>query len=432
MKKRIAVLLAFCMSIALITGCSNSKASSSSVSSTSNVESSSEQTKTDAKDIFDGGSGEEGDPYQIATADTLKKFAQSVNDGSQKGYADTFIKLTEDIDLDGVKWEPIGNMEDKENHTTMFLGTFDGDNHTISNLEYVSDEFNCGAGLFGVSCGQIKNLNVKDATVKVTESKSLAIAAVIGYNMGSVDNVTLSGDSVITGNNCTGGIIGGNRGAVSNCTVDNATVIVIGDNKFEDNKIVQADIAECGGLVIGGGFGGTIDNCVAKGTVKADGNEPVGLGGIGGCLEMMDSITNCTSDVTIESEKGGHAIGGICGYAGTHSDPDVCLETEGFSTKNYPCIIDNCKATVKIDAKDATHVGGLVGTGLYYYGEETAFKITNCSASGTIDGAITPGTIAGRAEGSSIEKFTTDITIGGENGTDKVGKTSCMYESADQ
>lgn len=94
---------------------------------------------------------------------------------------------------------------------------------------------------------------------------------------------------------------------------------------------------------------------------------------------MMDSITNCTADVTIESAKGGHAIGGLCGYAGTHSNPDVCLETEGFSTKNYPSVIDNCHVNVSISAPGATHVGGLVGTGLYYYGEETIFKITNCS-----------------------------------------------------
>ena len=131
--------------------------------------------------------------------------------------------------------------------------------------------------------------------------------------------------------------------------------------------------------------------------VKAEGNEPVGLGGIGGCLEMMDSITNCTADVTIESANGGHAIGGLCGYAGTHSNPDVCLETEGFSTKNYPSVIDNCKITVSIKADGATHVGGLIGTGLYYYGEETVFKVTNCSVTGSIDGAVTPGTVAGRA-----------------------------------
>ena len=35
---------------------------------------------------------------------------------------------------------------------------------------------------------------------------------------------------------------------------------------------------------------------------------------------MMDTITNCTADVTIESENGGHAIGGLCAVSYTHLD----------------------------------------------------------------------------------------------------------------
>lgn len=112
----------------------------------------------------------------------------------------------------------------------------------------------------------------------------MAIGGVVGYNMGSVYNVTLKGDSTITGNNCVGGIVGGNNNSITNCTVKGATVVVIGDNHFTD-QIIQADVAECGGLVVGGSFGGSIDSCTASGTVKATGNEPVGLGGIGGCLE---------------------------------------------------------------------------------------------------------------------------------------------------
>ena len=131
-------------------------------------------------------------------------------------------------------------------------------------------------------------------------------------------------------------------------------------------------------------------------------------------------------------ENGCQAIGGLCGYAGTHSNPDICLETEGFSTKNYPSVIDNCNVTVNIKANGATHVGGLVGTGLYYYGEETVFKITNCSVKGSIDGAVTPGTVAGRAEGSTIESCTADVTIDENAGTEQVGTTTQMYESADQ
>ena len=63
----------------------------------------------------------------------------------------------------------------------------------------------------------------------------------------------------------------------------------------------------------------------------------------------------------------------------------------------------NGSVTVKMNVPGATHVGGLVGTGLYYYGEETAFRITNCTVNGEIIGAVTPGAVAGRAENSIIE-----------------------------
>ena len=424
-------VIAVCLAAAFLSGCAGSSAQSTASSTAASSAAASSVSTTAVSANYDGGSGTQEDPYQINSVDSLLTFASNVNDGSQGGYAGVCFKLTSDLDLSGVEWAPIGNMNDMETHSTLFLGSFDGDGHTISNLSYTSDTYNCGAGLFGVSCGEVKNLTLEDATVTVTEGTSMAIGGVVGYNMGSVDNVTLKGDSTITGNNCVGGIVGGNNNSITNCMVEGATVVVIGDNHFTD-KIVQADVAECGGLVVGGGFGGSIDNCTASGTVKATGNEPVGLGGIGGCLEMMDTINNCTADVTIESENGGHAIGGLCGYAGTHSNPDVCLETEGFSTKNYPSVIDNCNVTVNIKANGATHVGGLVGTGLYYYSEETVFKITNCSVKGSIDGAVTPGTVAGRAEGSTIESCTADVTIDGNAGTEQVGTTTQMYESADQ
>ena len=80
----------------------------------------------------------------------------------------------------------------------------------------------------------------------------------------------------------------------------------------------------------------------------------------------------------------------------------------------------------------ATHVGGLVGTGLYYYGEETAFRITNCTVNGEIVGAITPGAVAGRAENSVIERCAASVTLDGEALTAEVGETATMYESSDQ
>lgn len=387
---------------------------------------------TAVKTIFDGGDGTESSPYEIAGLETFKAFADSVNNGSQGGYMNKFIKLTADIDLIGTDFQPIGNMDDMETMSTMFLGSFDGDNHIISNFTFETDKQSIGIGIFGMNCGEIKNLKVENSNVSVTDPASQAIGGVVGYNMGgTVENVSLSGKSKITGNCCVGGIIGGNIGTVKSCSSDDVEVIVIGDNNFDD-RIVQCDIAECGGLIIGGGFGGTIDGCKANGKIAAYGNEPVGIGGIGGCLEMMDMVSNCDAEVIIETSNGGHAIGGLCGYAGTHSNPDIVLESEGISTKNYPCIIDNCHVKITINAKGATHVGGLVGTGLYYYGEETRFKITNCTVSGSIDRAITPGTMAGRAEGCEFENNTADVEIDGNKSEKQIGETDKMYESADQ
>ncbi len=380
------------------------------------------------------GQTEEASVLEIGTLDELLSFAESVLDGSMGGYAGWNIILTADIDCSGAEWKPIGTMDvnDRSNYACMFRGSFDGQGHTISNVTYTTDKPVVGAGIFGMSLGVVANLNVENVQIHCTDIYSMAVGAVVGYNMGLIHDVNLSGENEIAGVNAIGGIAGGSMGTVYNCNVEGTTIRVLGDNDFSSGRIIQEDIAECGGLIIGGSFGGVMDNCHAKGTIIAEGSEPVGLGGIGGCLEMMDSVTNCTADVEIISEKGGHAIGGLCGYSGTHSVGDIAFETEGIIAGEYPGIIDNCHVKVKMNVPGATHVGGLVGTGLYYYGEETAYKISNCSVDAEIIGAVTPGAVAGRAVNSIIESCETNVTLDGEPLTAEIGETAVMYESGDQ
>ena len=383
---------------------------------------------------FAGGTATADDPWQIATAEQLLALSAAVNDGSVGGYPGQYFTLTADIDLKDVVWQPIGHMDlnDMSNYSCMFMGTLDGQGHTISNVTFHSDYPVCGVGVVGMNLGEVKNLTVQNVDIRCDNTFSMAIGGVVGYNMGTIHDVTLTGTNNIAGVNATGGIAGGSMQSVWNCTVDGTTIHVLGDNDFSSGRIIQADIGECGGLVVGGFFGGTIDNCSAKGTVIAEGNEPVGLGGIAGCLEMMDSMTNCTAEVEIISEKGGHAIGGLCGFCGTHPIGDVALATEGIQSSVYPGVIDNCHVIVKMNIPGATHVGGLVGTGLYYYGEETAFKVSNCTVTAEITGAVTPGAVAGRAVNSIIESCDAQVTLNGEALTNEVGETDTMYESGDQ
>ena len=410
MKKLFSILLALCMAFSL---CVAASAEAS---------------------PYAGGSGTEEDPYQIATAEQLLALSAAVNDGSAGGYPGAFFVLTADIDLKDIPWQPIGHMDltDMSNYSCMFMGTLDGQGHTISNIYFRSDYPVCGVGVVGMSLGEVKNLTVKNVDIRCEDNYSMAIGGVVGYNMGTIHDVTLAGENCIAGVNATGGIAGGSMQPIWNCNVDGTTIRVLGNNDFSSGRIIQEDVAECGGLIVGGFFGGTIDNCTGKGTVIAEGNEPVGLGGIAGCLEMMDSITNCTVDIEIIAEKGGHAIGGLCGYSGTHSVGDIALATEGIQSSVYPGVISNCKVTARMNVPGATHVGGLVGTGLYYYGEETAFKVSDCSVSADITGAVTPGAVAGRAVNSLIESCETNVTLDGEPLNNQIGETITMYESGDQ
>ena len=380
---------------------------------------------------FAGGAGTETDPYLIATAEQLLALSAAVNDGSANGYPGVFFALADDIDLAGTAWQPIGHLDltNQNNISCMFQGIFDGQGHTISNATFSSDYPVCGVGIIGMSLGEVKNLNVKNVRFTCTDLFSHAVGGVVGFNMGAVHDVTLSGENSITGINCVGGIIGGStNGMIYNCSAEGAEIHVLGDNDFSSGRIIQEDMAQCGGVIIGGCFGGTIDSCTAKGTVTAEGNEPVGLGGVAGCLEMMDTVTNCTADVTITTVNGGHAIGGLCGFGGTHPNGNVVAETEGIVTTQYPAKFDNCHVTAVINTPGATHTGGLIGTGLYYYGEETAFRITNCSVKAEITGAVTPGAVAGRAENSVIESCETDVTLDGVTLTAETGETLVMYE----
>ena len=120
---------------------------------------------------FAGGVGTPEAPYRIATAGQLAKI---------KDYRDKSFILISDIDLSSYgNWDPIGtfNMEidDPEKgevakSSLAFVGRFDGNGHTISNLTVNRPDTFC-VGLFGFVMGNaafpsIRNLTVSNADVK--------------------------------------------------------------------------------------------------------------------------------------------------------------------------------------------------------------------------------------------------------------------------
>ena len=146
----------------------------------------------------------EDNAFLIETAADLQALADYVNSwGDTNGYN---FKVTADIDMKGINFKnPIGNSNARQ-----FRGTFDGGNHTISNLNVDGAE---RGGLFGYNFGTIQNLNVVNANI---------IGYAISGGLVSVNSGTIKDCNVIStvrsvNNFYTGGIVGNNSDTVENC-----------------------------------------------------------------------------------------------------------------------------------------------------------------------------------------------------------------------
>lgn len=117
---------------------------------------------------FSGGTGTQADPYLISTHADLTALANHVNSGSG-GYSGTWFKQTADIDMNGVNWTPIGDIEGSTG-THRFYGNYDGNHKRISNLSYN------GSGVGGLF-GYVGNSSGTANTLKTSASRIAALPA---------------------------------------------------------------------------------------------------------------------------------------------------------------------------------------------------------------------------------------------------------------
>lgn len=168
--------------------------------------------------------------HEISTAEELVAFAEGVNSGELDSESGDWWVLTDDIDLTGIDWEPIGRIVSPlENcdfgfyHPDVFhyseqyelpLLYFDGQGHTVSGMSCFREfTFDYGAFFFSVASGSvIRNLNVEGS---VTAYKA---GGLIGYAQGLIENCSFSGQ--VTGYGSAGGFTESGRATIRYCRVD--------------------------------------------------------------------------------------------------------------------------------------------------------------------------------------------------------------------
>ena len=224
-----------------------------------------------------------------------------------------------------------------------FYGIFNGNGHTISNLN------SKGSGLFAILDGaEVKNLKVEG---NVSDSGILAIEVFRG---GTINNCSTAGKVV------DGWDVGG---LVSWANIDGGDVYIT--NCYSTADIFSAGGEGSGGLIANGG-GITIENCFASGNVNGTSSSAGGL--VGNAYGCKISQSYATGNVN------GISAGGLIGWSdnsdvqGCYANGDVyatafygggligCNGAEGNAKFNY---IETCYAEGNVYGEKGA--GGLIG-----------------------------------------------------------------------
>lgn len=282
------------------------------------------------------GNGSEGSPYIITKAEELAWFRDAVN----KGNYEICAKIADNVEvidlkdfchaadasqnLEELSWEPIGNGD------WNYVGTFDGNGKTITNLYINATQ--AYKGLFGlIYQSTIKNLTFENANVTNTEN-DIGILAGYAGNGNTLQNIKISNTCQIKGgNDFTGGIAGYLDGNAYNC-VNYATVQgtedvggLFGFYSRDGNSMtacanygnVTASSYTAGGLV--GYFeSGTIKDCANYGDITGTSNVGNLIGNAQSCnLNNVLGTGNVTA--TSDTERAGLLVGHINNSSSTAS-----------------------------------------------------------------------------------------------------------------
>ena len=190
---------------------------------------------------------DDGTTYTVYTATGLKYVANLVNSGE----CAINITLAKDIHLIAASsWKPVGT----ENRP--YIGTFDGNEHTITGLYFVGSYQYAGLfGCIGIG-GKVQNLTLENVNISGSGlSRPGYIGGVAGWNKGgTVTACNVSGN--VTGNQEVGGVVGYND---INCTMT-ACYHISGSISGQDDT---------GGVVGYTGSNGTVTACYhASGSVS--------------------------------------------------------------------------------------------------------------------------------------------------------------------
>ena len=293
----------------------------------------------------------------VESGKLLAALAEAVNGGN--AYGGYTIKLTKNLDLNGIEWTPIGT----KGTSNVFKGTFDGNGATISNLKISGGTY---VALFGETSGA----TIKDLTVtgEVSGEDVAGIAA-------------KATDTTIT--NCVSKVnVTATAGKAAGISASFGGTIT----KCENRGTVATAAAQPAGGLVAWCNAAVIENCHNYGAVTAGDHgalDSAQAGGLCGNLAAGSTIKNCSNSAVITSAN---LAGGVAGRAGAENKTAIVVEK--FTNTG---------------AIKGTYAAGIIADAKYV-------SIKESNVSGTVSGTNAAGGIFGTTQGNS-QSTVKDCTI---------------------
>ncbi len=320
-----------------------------------------EKTQTSTETLLEG-DGTLENPFKVKAVGDFAKMQKIINDEAIENK--NFI-LTADIDFAEITdFKPVEN----------FSGTFNGNSHTIKNINITTQGY---AGLFMTMGGSADSKAV--ISNLTLENPQIVGANGVGAIVGIAGENSIIDCCYVVGGNVTGATVGGIVGYIAGGEIKNSYVSA----NINGNDVV-------GGVA--GMSGANITDTYAYGKVNAKIGDILhsGVGGLVGVMKSgeiknsvsladvnVDEIVNCSAENSIAG------VGGLVGFA------QGALIDESFSSGKVT--LTNAGAT---DMSSVIGVGGLAGVAIS--------KITNSYSSSAVSANFT-----GNATDSSVR------TLGG-------------------
>lgn len=247
------------------------------------------------KDVKLSNEGTVENPILIKTIEDFSK----IKDDNEVG---VYFKLENDLDFkDEAEYEPLSE----------FKGHLDGNSKTIRNIKTIKSS-SVNIGLFAkLGLGSsVKNLKLENIfETKISKTQAMYLGALVGDNLGTIDNIEISKTNLDIDNGTTaskiniGLVAGQTSGKITNVTITESSIKLDSDTRDETNVGAVAGLQNDQSVITGVNASADIEVNVNYNTSSTKNNDAYIGGLVGRLIQGNVSDSSYNGDIIVNAVR---------------------------------------------------------------------------------------------------------------------------------